>query len=99
MRIIIEPLPTVLQEGYEGVRALTSLARNLIAVQIGADRLAVTSQMSRDRRDRPTLTTQCVSIHVFLPRKHPGPRTGRTCARRLSTTHRSQFDTPGEITR
>ncbi|SES39049.1 hypothetical protein SAMN05421870_1314, partial [Streptomyces qinglanensis] len=31
-------------------------------------------------------TTQCVSIHVFLPREHPGPRPGRTCARRLSTT-------------
>ncbi|MGW2563033.1 phosphatase PAP2 family protein [Streptomyces sp. NPDC001514] len=34
--------------------------------------------MPRDRRDRPTLTTQCVGIHVFLPREHPGPRTGRT---------------------
>lgn len=99
MWIIGEPLLAVLQEGHEGVRALTSLARDLIAVQIGADRLAVTSQMTCDRRDRPTLTTQCVSIHVFLPREHPGPRPGRTCARRLSTTHRSQFDTPGKITR
>lgn len=30
-------------------------------------------QVPGDRRDRPALATQCVSIHVFLPGEHPGP--------------------------
>jgi hypothetical protein len=72
MRVVAQPLAAVLQEGHKRVRRLTPVSRDPLAVQIGADRLAVVPQMPGDRRDRPALTTQRVSIHVFLPAEHPG---------------------------
>lgn len=99
VRVVRESLAAVVQERSEGIRCLAPLAGRLLAVQIVANRLAVTAQMPGDRRDRPSLTTQSVCVHVFLPREHPGPGTGRpSSTRRLSTTHRRQFDTPSKIT-
>lgn len=100
MRIISKTPTAVLQERHELIWRLTPLTRDNLPVQIGADRLAVTTQMPGNRRNRPPLTTQSMSIHVFLQREHPGPRTGRlSSARRLSATHRGHDDTPDKITR
>ncbi|MFI2352901.1 hypothetical protein ACH492_39185 [Streptomyces sp. NPDC019443] len=71
--VVAEPLAAVLQEGHERVRRLTPISRDPFAVQISADRLAIVAQMPGNRGDRPALTTQRVSIHVFLPGEHPGP--------------------------
>jgi hypothetical protein len=99
MRIIGQPLTAVVQERHERIRRLTAPAGLHLAVQIRPDRLAISPQMPGDRRDRPSLTTQSMRVHVFLPREHPGLRTGRpSSTRRLSTTRRHQFDTPDKIT-
>ncbi|MFF3159819.1 hypothetical protein [Streptomyces sp. NPDC057910] len=49
MRIISQPLAAILQVRDERVRTLTPLPRDLFAVQIGTDRLAITTQMPSDR--------------------------------------------------
>jgi hypothetical protein len=100
VEIVRELLPAIRQERHERIRRLASLTGDPLTVQIGADRLAISAQVPCDRRDRPSLATQSVSVHVFLPREHSGPRPGRTrSSRRLSTTHPAPFDTPGNITR
>lgn len=69
-------------------------------VWTGMSRSGCGAGMPCDRRDRPSLATQRVRIHVFLSREHPGPRTGRTqCERRLFRIRSPQADTSIEITR
>lgn len=41
-----------------------------LVVEVGADGLAVPVQVPGDRRDRPALPAQCVSVDVFLPCQH-----------------------------
>jgi hypothetical protein len=69
--VIGQSLLAVPQERHEWVWALTALVRRSLAARIGADRLAVTTQMPGDRRDRPALATQRVRVPVFLHRAVP----------------------------
>jgi hypothetical protein len=73
VRVVGKALAAVRKERHERVGRLTPLAGGPLTVQVGPDRLAVPAQMPGDRRDRPSLPTQCMSIHVFLPSEHPGP--------------------------
>ncbi|KUL70032.1 hypothetical protein ADL34_06780 [Streptomyces sp. NRRL WC-3605] len=67
MWVIVEALTAVVQERHERVRGLSALLRDALAVQVGADRLAVAAQMPGDRRDRPPPTQRvriASSYHV-----------------------------------
>jgi hypothetical protein len=100
VRVVGEPLAAVVQERYERIRGLAALPRRTLAVQVGADRLAVASQMAGDRRDRPALATQRVRVEVFLHREHPALRRGPTrCSRRLAAPNPGHPDTPDDTTR
>ena len=71
MRVIDEPLRRVGQERPERIRCATGpLASDPVAGQLGPDGLAVMSQVLGDRRDRPTLSAERMSVHIVLPCEH-----------------------------
>ncbi|WP_220454131.1 hypothetical protein [Nocardioides immobilis] len=71
MRILTEPLTDVFDERLERI-VLGGLAHagDPLTGQIGADGLAVPTQMPGDRGDRPTPPVQRVRVDVFLPCQH-----------------------------
>jgi len=63
MRVIGQPLRAVRRERLERARDRAGPDPYLaVAREIGTDGLAVSSQVPGDRRDRPTLATQCVHV-------------------------------------
>ena len=73
MRILDQPQPAVLQERFRHRRFPPHPdLGDPPALEVGADGLAVMTEMSGDRRDRPTPLSKRVRFHISLPRQHPG---------------------------
>src|SRR5215218_2059350 len=71
MRILDQPRPAVVDEHDEPV--LTRRGphpSDAFVVQVAADRLAVMTEMTGDRRDRPTSLAERVSVHIVLLCEH-----------------------------
>ena len=82
VRIIGEPLTHVHLEPIERIHDRRRLATNTdlpLTAQIRAHRLAVMTNMTSDRRQRPTLHAQRVDLHICSLCDHQGraPLTGR----------------------
>ena len=73
--IIKQPLGRVAKERLEQIRVVTGpLPSDAVAGQVGPDGLAVMSQVPGDRRDRPALPAERVSVHIVLPCEHAARR-------------------------
>src|SRR6185312_15398658 len=71
VRVLAQPFPAVADERLERIRlGPPALAGDPAPLQVGADGLAVMSQVSGDRRDRPAPAMQRVRVHIVLPCDH-----------------------------
>jgi hypothetical protein len=99
MRIIIEPLPAIRQEvGHRLRPSRLALTRHPFAVQIRPDRLAVMTEMSGDRADRPPLRSQCLRFHAVLPCQHRDRPLRRLAALDKPQPRRGAVTSPGTQT-
>jgi hypothetical protein len=71
VRILTQPFAGVVDEPVEAVVARRCPhAGDPAAAQVRPDRLAVMAEMAGDRRDRPPLRAERVSVHIVLPCEH-----------------------------
>jgi hypothetical protein len=67
VRIVRQPLADVVGDVVERIRpGRRPDPGPALAVDVGADGLAVSVQMAGDRRDRPALLLQRLRFHIFL---------------------------------
>jgi hypothetical protein len=71
VRVLSQSLPAVAVERLERVRfGAGPLPGDPAAAQVGADGLAVMTQVPGDRGDRPTPAVERVRVHIVLPCEH-----------------------------